>query len=421
LSIKIFICHDPEREGGVTGNNRLDNVSLDGYPISGVIRPPVTVSPLRKHIELIENDEPFVLDMNDYFRHPDGQSLKYIISNSNARVASLEFIDNQLVIKPEYRGGTYIRLEVKDDVNPPLSKSFYVLVNPAPVKLASKGFIFDFWSPDEVDGNFPRHMIFLQGEQADPLKDAEIIYAYTIPENEYSGNDKNNIGFPYRNTSRSRINGLNSNGISFINTGRSRDVGAAVLALDTRGIESFEMSWTASTIRIGSRKYSLSLQYRNGINGHWKTWKDSDGNPIDYKGADANWHSEMFSNIPFPHEIAEQPYVQIRWLYNYSGFQADSASGIRDMIGLNSISVNVFTSVVNEPDMISGSLKVYPNPSEIGRVNFSRMVTGQMFDILGRPVTPVLVNITLVDTSALTKGMYFFRTNQGEVVKIRID
>lgn len=69
-------------------------------------------------------------------------------------------------------------------------------------------------------------------------------HVYHIPAGEYHEEDIHSIGFPYRLNRRSRINGLGSKGISFINTGRNRDLGAAVLAIDTRGLKDITVEWT---------------------------------------------------------------------------------------------------------------------------------------------------------------------------------
>ena len=58
-----------------------------------------------------------------------------------------------------------------------------------------------------------------------------------MDDNEYHANDLGSVGFPYRLTGRTRINGLGNDGISMINTGRGRDLGAVVAAIDTRGVE----------------------------------------------------------------------------------------------------------------------------------------------------------------------------------------
>ena len=77
----------------------------------------------------------------------------------------------------------------------------------------------------------------------------ELLYPYAIPASDYATADAGNIGFPYRNTSRTRINGLGDDGISFINTGRGRDLGGALVALDTRNITDAKISFAAATCK----------------------------------------------------------------------------------------------------------------------------------------------------------------------------
>ena len=75
---------------------------------------------------------------------------------------------------------------------------------------------------------------------------------------------------PYNLTSRSRINGLGTNGFAFINTGNPQAsagagyVGAAVLALDTLGKENIRVAWTGGTVVTNERVYGIRLQYRVG-------------------------------------------------------------------------------------------------------------------------------------------------------------
>src|SRR5690606_8308867 len=98
-----------------------------------------------------------------------------------------------------------------------------------PHKLADGNFTFDYWSPTRPELTFPESMYFTQSTMNDPGLDDPVDEVYYIPEHEYSGDDSGVIGFPYNTTSRTRISGLDDGGIGFINTGRGRDLGAAVL------------------------------------------------------------------------------------------------------------------------------------------------------------------------------------------------
>jgi hypothetical protein len=89
------------------------------------------------------------------------------------------------------------------------------------------------------------------------------------------------VGFPYGTTSRTRIMGLDDRGIAFVNTGRGRDLGGALLALDTRDVQNVRVSWTAGTESVNQRVYGLRLQYRLGIEGPFVSLTDTGGQPFE--------------------------------------------------------------------------------------------------------------------------------------------
>lgn len=419
FSIRITIAYDPDDEGGMSGNNRLDNVTLDGEAMSGVKRPPLQILPFDDHIAIRAGDNDLLMDMNDYFRHPDGIELFFSVNNPNPEKASIEIENNNLVISPMERGGLHFSLEVYDAVNPPLKKTIYLLVYPEAHVLKAGDYVFDFWSPNEPDGSFPAHMLFVQGTQDDAPPGTPMVHAYSIPESDYASSDQHNIGFPYRNQSRTRINGLGMDGVSFINTGRGRDLGAAVLAIDTRETESPYLSWQASTIRVNSRVYHMRLQYRTCITKTWKNWVDADGHTVEYQRSTHTGHSELFENLLLPEDAMNQEYVQIRWLYYFTGLRLDPNSGARDMLGLNRIKVvgGVTNPVNNKPP--ATSLKVYPNPSVNGVFSLNKSTSGQIVDLHGRHLLSV-INADQLLLGHLPAGVYFFRSKEGEVLKLFI-
>jgi hypothetical protein len=419
FSIKIIIAFDAANEGGMLGNNRFDNFALDGEALAGVIRPPVQVLPMITHLELIEKKAAHNHNLGQIFNHPDARQLTYTVHNPKPELATITFNGNNMVINPLKRGGTTISLDVSDGVNPPIKKTFYLLIHPEAIAIANEGFVFSSWSPDEPEGSFPAHMLFLQSNVDDPHKNESFSYAYSIPVDDYATDDQGNIGFPYRNQSRTRINGLNSNGISFINTGRGRDLGSAVLAIDTRETDAVMLQWKASTIRSNSRVYSLSLQYRVGVDASWKNWLNSEGNPIIYQRAGFAGQSEIFTDHPLPSEAMGKPYVQIRWLYHYTGDQLNTESGARDMLGLNMISINDATSV-DDINTAINKLFIFPNPAKSGEIYLNKTVSGQLLNIQGRVITTI-IDSRMLSVPEIEKGIYLFRSNEGETIKVIID
>jgi hypothetical protein len=216
-------------------------------------------------------------------------------------------------------------------------------MNPAAYRLANGPYVFGYWDTNNPQRSYPIHMVFQQSSMDDPRLSDEMTAPYYIPEDDYHGDDAGNIGFPYRLTRRTRINALGGDGISFINTGRGRDLGAALLAIDTRGLQDVVVSWTGGTIGANSRVYAIRLQYRIGHEGHFINLTDSTGNYIEYRRNSQNGHSQDFSSIRLPADANNQAYVQLRWKYYFTGQQLDSNSGTRDELRLDDILVRTLT------------------------------------------------------------------------------
>lgn len=420
FTIKISMYFDMQDNGGAEGNNRFDNISLDAEAMPGTIRPPVELALFPRHFEIAEGQESLIIDLGKYFSHPDNVSMDFspgvIKSAGKADISVVD--DDQLYITPLERGGTIATLVISDGVNPPINKEFYILVYPEAFTLSQESYIFDFWSPHEPEGSFPPNMLFVQSEESDPQITTDLVHAYAIPVDDYAGDDQNNIGFPYRNQSRTRINGLNANGVSFINTGRGRDLGAAVLALDTREVSGFLMSWKASTVRINSRMYALRLQYRTGLNKSWKDWANANGGVYEYSRGEFAGHSRDFQIVHLLPSMIDQPYLQLRWLYYDTGVQTNPDSGARDMLALNRIAINDGVFVDNLLVNIE-PLKAYPNPNSSGVFHTNKMVWGDVFDLQGRKVHSV-AGKTILNLSPLRDGIYILRTAEGETIRLSI-
>lgn len=213
---------------------------------------------------------------------------------------------------------------------------------PAPHALNSGAFTFSNWNADEPEGSFPTNMIFLQSEQDDPGLNDPVVIPYAV------GNDNSNSdsrGYPYNNSSRTRINGLGDRGISFINTGRGRDVGAAVVALDTRYCDSATVQWEASTETANSRAYAVRLQYRVGDeSAPFKDFPHPDGGVVEYVRSAQAGISQTFGPHPLPAEALGQAYIQLRWKYYYTGQRLSDESGARDEIRLDNIVISAAAS-----------------------------------------------------------------------------
>lgn len=240
-------------------------------------------------------------------------------------------------------------------------------MHPFPHILTEDDYTFGFWSPDEPEGSFPPNMVFQQSGMDDPGLTGVMTEPYNIPESDYNAEDLPTLGFPYNNTRRTRINGLGEAGISFINTGRGRDLGAAVLALDTRGAEQVRVSWTGSTVAPASRVYAIRLQYRTGADGDFTDVTGADGEAVEYMRSAFAGHEQRFESVHLPQEVLEQPYVQLRWKYYFTGERLSAESGARDELRLDDIEVTA-TPATSYRDEAAGSPlefrleQNYPNP-----------------------------------------------------------
>ena len=319
--------------GGSEGNNRFDNITVDGIPLAGVNQPPQLVEPLTSLVTL-EGAAPAVFDLTTYIGDPDQDVLSLTAISNKPFVAEAVLANGLLTVTPKSRGDAVIAISADDGVNPPLVVNLRVLVYPAAQTLRLGTFRFEAWSPEIPEHTFPASMLFLQSDVIDPGLDQTLDYAYFIPHDDYQAADAGVIGYPYKATGRTRINGLNEAGISFINTGRERDLGGALAALDTTGLEAVRVSWLGGTILENVRRYAIRLQYRVGIAGPFTDVR-SNGQPVEYL-VQANGHTQGFGPIELPAEAADQPYVQLLWKYYY----VDGLAGARAQLRLDDITVS---------------------------------------------------------------------------------
>lgn len=303
-------------------------------------------------------------------------------------------------------------------------------LNPLPYPLADGPYRFDAWDENEPEGSFPPHMLFLQSDMDDPgLKD-EMTHRYHVPASDYHNDDAGSEGYVYRLTGRTRINGLGNQGISFINTGRGRDLGAAILALDTRGVQDVEVSWTGGTLIPNARLYAIRLQYRVGLEGAFSDVKDAMGEVVEYVRSDAEGHEWRFDPVRLPDLANNQAHVQLRWKYYFTGQRLDADHGRRDMLRLDDVLVTaaeLTTGVEETPESVkdagSGTrlLQNAPNPFRAQTtVGFNLAVPGEvrieLFDSRGN-LRVVLADgyydqgshSLVVDGARLEAGLYHVR------------
>ena len=189
---------------------------------------------------------------------------------------------------------------------------------PALHALCSGDYSFTNWDATAAAGTYPPHMIFHRFNAQDPLITAQDTANYTAA---------------YNLTSGTRINGLGTDGISFLNTGTNGNLGAAVLGLNTLGRTNITVDFTAGLITQtdNNRVYNLTLQYRIG-NGVWTDLSPA----VSYTSSgQSNGHEQNFTGIVLPVACDNQPAVYLRWMYHRVG----TGSGSRPRIRLDDILV----------------------------------------------------------------------------------
>lgn len=333
----VRILFGGDNASGTSGNNRFDNIVLEGFPLQGTNLPPQLLGPI-PFTETIE-DSPTQLDLSSHFTDPDEDALTFTAQADKPFVVQTSVTGDTLTLTPLYRGDAVITVSADDGRNPPVETTFRVLVYPTAHPLRMGMFSFGEWSPEYPECTFPDGILFLQSDVTDPELGQAMEYAYFIPHDDYHADDQDKIGYPYMTTGRTRLNGLDEDGIAFINTGRGRDLGGALTAVDTTGIDGVDISWLAGTILENYRRYAIRLQYRVGIDGPFIDVLDN-GQPVEYV-VQTDGDTQDFGPIELPAEAIDQPYVQLLWRYYY----IDVTSGARAQLRLDNI------TVLGVPDM----------------------------------------------------------------------
>jgi hypothetical protein len=198
--------------------------------------------------------------------------------------------------------------------------------------LTDRYYLFTEWDENEPAGTYPESMVFVYMNESDPSLSSEVLGVT-------SG--------AYDLDSRTRINGLGEDGISFINTSSpdgnpgypGSQLGGAILSLDTQNSENIQVSWKAGTVLPNSRVYHLRLQYRIGNEGEFTDVPDGEGNPVEYRRNEEPGHTEFIGPVTLPKDAEGQPEVQLLWRYYFTGEQADEDSGQRSELHISQIHV----------------------------------------------------------------------------------
>ncbi|MBX3728315.1 MAG: CotH kinase family protein [Candidatus Sumerlaeia bacterium] len=319
-------------DGSTTGNNRFDNVTLTAFPLATTNTPPVVTAPPALQ-QLIEGAPPVQLDLATIFADED--PLVFTATSSNPAVVALSITGSLVTITPLQRGDARVEFTASDALNPTVATTVRYLVHPQAHRLLDGAFAFGAWDALTPERTYPAHMLFLQTDVSDPTLAAPLLFPYFIPHDDYHPDDQAQVGFPYATASRTRLNGLGADGVAFINTGRGRDLGGALVALDTRGVVAAEVSWLAATVLRNTRLYAIRLQYRIGPEGEFADVL-SDGEPVEYLAA-TDGDVRAMSPVALPAEMLGHEYVQLLWRYHF----VSGASGARSQLRLDDLTVRV--------------------------------------------------------------------------------
>ncbi len=313
-------------------------------------------------------------------------------------------------------------------INALVIKIIALPTSPIPYDLSNGTYRLLSWDSSSVvnpSGTYPPNMVFHQSSKPDPqLED--------VMETDWE--------CPYNLDSRSRINGLGADGISFINTGQVQEdsvcpdagyVGEAVLALRTINYKNIIVSWKAGLVSLSgmsNRQYCIRFQYRLGNSDAFIDLLDSSGNPVEYNYSgylnnnNNPPHEQLFS-VTLPSEAENRILVHLRWKYYY--LANDSASGTRPKMKVDDIIVSgeMINSIQDEISPKYSISPVSPNPAN-DRIEinlFSRNECNSSIsitDVAGNEISAfenykiesginrIELNLT---TTALKSGVYFIR------------
>lgn len=233
--------------------------------------------------------------------------------------------------------------------------AYFDAIAPSPPPAIIKACEYKLTEFDELTpaGTYPKSMKFFGYTNPDPVE-SDIVLGDSIT-GSYS------IG------SKTRINGLGENGISFINTSSANTgypaggLGAAVLSLDTRFVDSVFISWTGRTVTANSRKYAIKLMYRDNVNNNFQGFPSN----VVYYGANTSGHFQTFNNIKLPAIALNKELIQVKWKYYYDS----GSSGPRDQLAIDDIKITTkkinFKASDGSPNSFNVSYLVLTNKQNI--------------------------------------------------------
>lgn len=320
--------------GGTAGNNRFDNWTMEGVALGVTNLPPEVAAPIGFQ-SLVQGGAAATHNLAETFVDPENAPLTYGAESSDPETVSAEAVGTILTVVALKAGEATVYATADDGENPPTTNAFRVLAYPAAHALAGGEYAFLEWASTNAAGAYPANMLFVQGDQNDSTLGTALEYAYRIPPGDAAVPE--DAERPYAASSRTRINGLGTNGIAFINTGRGRDLGGALLALDTRGATNATVEWRGGTVLTNARVYAIRLQYRAGTTGEFRDVVGGDGQAVEYVRAEQAGHERAMGPTALPADALGQEYVQLLWRYHW----VSGESGPRAQLRLDDVGVAI--------------------------------------------------------------------------------
>lgn len=142
---------------------------------------------------------------------------------------------------------------------------------------------------------------------------------------------------------------LGNDGIGLL-ASSSIGAGAIVVAINTTGLTNINVSWVCKTIlNQASRDNSMALQYRIGTTGNFTDI----GTTSTYSSTGkANGDVSPTFTETLPTLAENQPVVQVRWIF----WESNTATGARDKISVDDISISNSLSTCAHPVVVAGSV-----------------------------------------------------------------
>lgn len=205
-----------------------------------------------------------------------------------------------------------------------------IVCGPSPHMLEQCAFTFTEWDSEASSGSTPDHVQFVYFDEDDPSDSAQI------------------AGFTngvYNLSSRTRIVGLDDQGVGFINTSNAQGnpgypgnrLGGMIVNLNTENLNQAFVQWVGGTLEPNSRVYHIKLQYRLGTSGPWTDLLDAQGDPVEYERQATFNHSSIIGPVDLPTILMGRECVQLMWRYYYTGQRLSSSSGARDFLRIDDI------------------------------------------------------------------------------------